>query len=406
MARIRPYRRSARYYTPPPDLAHQQEQGHIQTPQRCGVIYAKIFSQELGIPINQELVRKVTGVAERIQSRILASKEVRTLHNQVDKGPDPRGRKRALTKTDTAIIGDYLSDSTTSLDDKGKPWLDIAEAAGVMLPETYHFKPAGHRMVETQSVQRACKEDENLINAVAEEEKLLLGYQAENRLEFIDEQLLARPHSKDWKDVVFCDEFHFGIGPQVTKRIKRRRGSTWRYRPENVHRKKLTSKDTKAKAREEEPLKLLNVFVVVGFNYRKIISYNVDNPVGKMTTKVYTEVILPQLLPDMQRLGLTLCQDHNSGHKSHGSLAWAKKHDLDVITLPGVLPDFSILESMAHPLKKKFHSKRCTTQEASLRRFTQIFEKEMDQPMIQRMYNSYTKRLHDCRRVNGQMTKY
>ena len=68
-----------------------------------------------------------------------------------------------------------------------------------------------------------------------------------------------------------------GIGPQVTKRIKRRRGSAWRYRPENVHRKKLTSKDTKAKAREEEPLKLLNVFAVIGFNYRKIIPYKVDN---------------------------------------------------------------------------------------------------------------------------------
>ena len=68
-----------------------------------------------------------------------------------------------------AIMGDYLSDSPTSLNDKGKPWLDIAKAAGIVLSETHHFKRARHRIVETQSVQRACKEDENLINAVAKE---------------------------------------------------------------------------------------------------------------------------------------------------------------------------------------------------------------------------------------------
>ena len=42
----------------------------------------------------------------------------------------------------------------------------------------------------------------------------------------------------------------------------------------------------------------------------------------------------------------------------------------------------------------------------SLARFTQIFEKEMDQNAIQYMYNKYTKRLHDCRRAEGQKTKY
>ena len=61
---------------------------------------------------------------------------------------------------------------------------------------------------------------------------------------------------------------------------------------------------------------------------------------------------------------------------------------------------------MARPLKKKFHAKRYTIEAASKARFTQIFEEEMDQEMIQRIYDSYTKRLHDCRRANGQMTKY
>ena len=48
--------------------------------------------------------------------------------------------------------------------------------------------------------------------------------------------------------------------------MKRRRGKTARYKPTNVHRKKVTSKDIKAKAREAEPLKLLNISVAIRYN--------------------------------------------------------------------------------------------------------------------------------------------
>ena len=113
-----------------------------------------------------------------------------------------------------------------------------------------------------------------------------------------------------------------------------------------------------------------------------------------------------QIADELRDCGLTLIEDADSAHKSAKTKAWAKANDLSLLTLPGVSPDFSILESMARPLKKKFHAKRCTTEAASKARFTQIFEEEMDQEMTQRMYDSYTKRLHDCRRADGQMTKY
>jgi hypothetical protein len=125
-----------------------------------------------------------------------------------------------------------------------------------------------------------------------------------------------------------------------------------------------------------------------------------------MTSKVYTEEILPSILQDLKDQGLTLCQDPDSAHDSKETTAWAKKNSLDLITLPGLSPDFSILESMAHPLKQIFHSKRCASEQASVARFTTIFKKELDQKTIQNMYNWYTKRLHDCRRAGGQMTRY
>ena len=75
----------------------------------------------------------------------------------------------------------------------------------------------------------------------------------------------------------------------------------------------------KAKAREGH-LKLLNVFVIIGYNWRKIITYDVPNNVGKMTTKMYTEVILPQLLEELKDQSLTLCQDADSVYISKATI--------------------------------------------------------------------------------------
>ncbi len=101
-----------------------------------------------------------------------------------------------------------------------------------------------------------------------------------------------------------------------------------------------------------------------------------------MNSQVYTEVILPQLLQELQDQGLTLCQDADSVHKSQVTTAWAKKHGLSLLTLPGFPPDFSILELLTYPLKKAFHAERCTTEKASLTRFTRIHNSELDQKMV------------------------
>lgn len=138
-----------------------------------------------------------------------------------------------------------------------------------------------------------------------------------------------------------------------------------------------------------------------------MIPYEVPgNSVGKMTTKVYTEEILPAIKDDLLLRGLTLWQDKDSAHDSKATKAWFKKNNVSYITSPGNSPDLSIFESYAHPLKKLFHTKRSRSKKEALARFSQIFEEEIDQKMIQNMYTYYCKRLHDCKRRNGQMTKY
>lgn len=175
----------ARHFTPPPDLVHMGNQKYPRTPSRCGVLWAKIFSQRLGINIPAKEVEGATGVSTRSQSRILASKSARTIYHVEDKGLDPRGRKKALKRTDTAAIADYLDAPTTSLDAKGALWLDIAIQASVELPQITN-KRGGKQIVSTKTIQHSCKLDEDLINAVYEEERELTDAQARARLDWID----------------------------------------------------------------------------------------------------------------------------------------------------------------------------------------------------------------------------
>ena len=78
------------------------------------MIWARLYEQELGITIPLTIVRKLTGIAQRGQTRIFSSKEPRTCHNYPYSGPDPRGRKRSLKRSETAAITDYLDDRGAS----------------------------------------------------------------------------------------------------------------------------------------------------------------------------------------------------------------------------------------------------------------------------------------------------
>jgi len=90
-----------------------------------------------------------------------------------------------------------LSDSDIPLDDRGKPWLDIVTNAGVILPETFHFKPPGYRTINPKAIQKSCKHDEGIINAVCKEERELTKDQADNRVDWADIGFEERPHSKN-----------------------------------------------------------------------------------------------------------------------------------------------------------------------------------------------------------------
>ncbi|XTI91671.1 hypothetical protein V2W45_1247473, partial [Cenococcum geophilum] len=50
--------------------------------------------------------------------------------------------------------------------------------------------------------------------------------------------------------------------------------------------------------------------------------------------------------------------DGDSGHKAKAIKDWVKKNSFKIIILPSNSPDFLIMETMAAPIKRKFHAKR------------------------------------------------
>ena len=239
-----------------------------------------------------------------------------------------------------------------------------------------------------------------------EEEKQLNLEQADKRKNQYYLQLKERPHPKDQNDIAFCDEYYFSLGIEETYRIKRRSGNLYRYLLQNVYRKKGVTKKDKEKAREKKHLKLFNVFVVIGRTQKKFFLYKVDNQVGKISLKAYTEQVLLWLLLKFNIKGITLYQDADSAHKLRESLAQAKEWDLKLLILPGLLLDLLIIESLAYLIKKKFYLKRVEEKDIVLERFIDIWENQVDQEKILEMYSWYTKRLHECIRANGQITRY
>ena len=82
----------------------------------------------------------------------------------------------------------------------------------------------------------------------------------------------------------------------------------------------------------------------------------------------------------------------------------ARDYDLDLLTLPSSSPNLLIMESLAHFIKKKFYAIQVKTKEEALKYFMDIQDNQLDQEQIVEYYNWYMKCLHECKRVDRQMT--
>jgi len=99
---------------------------------------------------------------------------------------------------------------------------------------------------------------------------------------------------------------------------------------------------------------LLSVFVIISYNYKRMVVYKVPNGVGKITREVYTKHIFPTITPELIKMGPTLVQDADCVHAAKAIIKWAKDNSP---SLPALL---------GNRVKKKFFDRRTRIEKAGI----------------------------------------
>lgn len=79
---------------------------------------------------------------------------------------------------------------------------------------------------------------------------------------------------------------------------------------------------------------------------------------GKMNLKIYIQQIFPEILDEFYAQGFILIYDYDLAYLSKETDKWVKANGLKVLSLPGVLPDFSIFELLIVLFKRRFYTRR------------------------------------------------
>ena len=68
------------------------------------------------------------------------------------------------------------------LNDKGKPWKDIIQNAGVLIPQILHWNPPGLYDAIEREIRKVLYKEKGIINAICKEKRDLTNNQATTRI--------------------------------------------------------------------------------------------------------------------------------------------------------------------------------------------------------------------------------
>jgi hypothetical protein len=90
-----------------------------------------------------------------------------------------------------------------------------------------------------------------------------------------------------------------------------------------------------------------------------------------MNTRTYINVILSALRSYILQQGgdCILWQDLDSVHISEETLRWMDTHGMPYILSASKSPVTSIMETWVSPLRRKFYSRKCTSEKQGVKRF-------------------------------------
>jgi len=83
---------------------------HDHTSKKAAVLSTISYLEDHHLPFEKRDIFRYFDVSKRTGFRWTAKNEPRQLHNRPDSGPDPRDRKRKLTRDDLRKMKDFLLD--------------------------------------------------------------------------------------------------------------------------------------------------------------------------------------------------------------------------------------------------------------------------------------------------------
>jgi hypothetical protein len=292
-----------------------ESQKHDHTPKKAAVLSTISYLNDHHMRLRKREVFQYFDIPERTGFRWTAKNEPRRLHNRPDLGPDPRGRKRKLTRDDLRKMEDFLSGGFQC---RVLNWRQLATAVGI--PE-----------VSDRTIRRYMQ-DLDYHSCIACDKSWISPRMKEQRILFAREMLQLRPNPDDWKCIRFSDEVHFGLGPQRKLRIIRRPGK--RYCADCIQERGQP---------DEKDLIRIHAWGIIGWNYKKLFLYKTENKNGKMCQKIYTQLLS---MVEQDLYGFILEEDKDSGHKGAMATRWKKEHGIQYYLNAPKSPDLSPIENV------------------------------------------------------------
>ena len=209
------------------------------------------------------------------------------------------------------------------------------------------------------------------------------------------------PKPKNWHQVWFSDEVHFGYGPEGQLQIIRKPSTQY-------HHDCVQHQDPHA----EKDLKRFHCWAAVGWNFKSdIIFYTIStNTNGKMSMREYIDQILEPVVKSwiLQGDDFVLEEDNDSGHstgKKSIACSWKKTNNLESYFNYASSPDLAPIENCWSP-PKQYIRKFPHWDEA---RTTELIKEgwaSFEQIFINERVNSMPDRLRAVIESGGVMTGY
>lgn len=218
-----------------------------------------------------------------------------------------------------------------------------------------------------------------------------------NRVSFAREMKARFPNKKDWRNVRFSDEVHFGKGAEGRLYIIRKPGE--RYCSECI---------IEEAQPEEKDKKRYHAWGCIGYNYKsELILYSINsNTNGKMNQDIYIQMLSRVIIPDQQgNPHLILKEDGDSAHFGKKVTKFKEQYGLRTYRNCRKSLDLAPIENVWQPVKGNYRKEPHWDDETCKQRIYEAWN-ELSQETINAWIESMPDRLEQVLDREGRMTSY